>query len=745
MKKKQFFIRTWCVVLLLLGCNISYAASFGPLGDFFKIAQNDESVKMLSSVFGKVGGVLGTEQALLGNMFKIFNEAMMALATIIIIYTTVVSIVNTAHQGQFLGKSFDSMWMPLRTIAGYALIIPTASGYSMIQIFMMWVVLQGVGAADTVWNTVIDYFNKGNTAVIVPITSTGGNVQIQAQNILYSTLCFQRAVYQSYAKPEDYNGSNVGPTPVTQGVLKGYSFKTNTTPQVDCGTILWPDPSRTNFIANPNLSDEANSENSDIFHRKLVAMNSGFTRMVADLNTAAINYTIAQEEEHKLPEDINPIYATVKYFNDQMNDITEQYATRPSTTENMWDYAKNDGWVFAGSYFHYIASLNNSVGGFSEMKKVKYTDGSGGDYKTAKHQNFVNYLFSNSIQISATKNQANESGFMSADSSSRFHGLFLVATKWIVPVFNWMLTGKYTTNFPGSSYMANKKYNPIIRIQILGNRIVQVIETLWTELILMSFTFVLLTAVPFVGGAFANIFNFIKSYILTPIMWIFFLMLATGLSMAVYIPLIPYIIFTFTVIGWLIAVAETMLAAPMVALGLTHPTSGSHEIFGRAEPALMMLANVFIRPTLMLFGLFSAMILSYVAVEFVNMGFMSVVNSVASGFSSGATKGASSVLNANNIDPLELCMFLVVYVSLIIAILNRCFSLIHIFPDRILKWIGYQSQFGEYAGSEKEVESGFKSAAPSAERGMRGVGDRLESKVSKKSQPAGKGRGVGGR
>lgn len=72
----------------------------------------------------------------MGSMFGVFNSAVLALGGIIIMYTLMVSTMNTAHEGQMLGQKWSSIWIPLRSTFGLALLIPKASGYCMMQVFL---------------------------------------------------------------------------------------------------------------------------------------------------------------------------------------------------------------------------------------------------------------------------------------------------------------------------------------------------------------------------------------------------------------------------------------------------------------------------------------------------------------------------------------------------------------------------------------------------------------------------------
>src|SRR3990167_2103914 len=125
--------------------------------------------------------------------------------------------------------------------------------------------------------------------------------------------------------------------------------------------------------------------------------------------------------------------------------------------------------------------------------------------------------------------------------------------------------------------------------------------------------------------------TFLYLVLAPPLLGFLGLLIAYGALLGVYIPLIPYVIFTFGVIGWMTSVIEAMVAGPLVALGILSP-SGQHELLGKAEPALMLIFNIFLRPELMVFGLIFAMLLASVLVSLVNDTFWNASNSLNVGY-----------------------------------------------------------------------------------------------------------------
>src|SRR5688572_20342112 len=120
----------------------------------FQLADNDQSILFLGQIFGNVGaGLSGTGPTLLANMFKTFNTILLVVGVIFVVYTTVMGVIATAHEGEFMGKKWNSIWIPLRMIMGIVALVPTKSGYCAIQVVIIWLVVQGIGAADMVWKT----------------------------------------------------------------------------------------------------------------------------------------------------------------------------------------------------------------------------------------------------------------------------------------------------------------------------------------------------------------------------------------------------------------------------------------------------------------------------------------------------------------------------------------------------------------------------------------------------------------
>ena len=237
--------------------------------------------------------------------------------------------------------------------------------------------------------------------------------------------------------------------------------------------------------------------------------------------------------------------------------------------------------------------------------------------------------------------------------------------------------------------------DPIITLANAGQGIMIATEAIW-----IAFTVVLLIlAIPSgIMSAYSPGELMLTTFLLTvfPIiigiigmLWVF------GSLLAVYIPLVPFMIFGVTVISWFISVVEAIVAAPIVALGLIAP---SQEELGTVKPALGMLTSIFLKPMLMVIGLLFAGKVFKILLVFVTVGF----------------KNTTKILN--NPSMFSWICILGVYFGFIIALLNKSYSLIYHLPDKVLNWIGVSGEATDAGAVEKAKAS--HDQATSAVKGM---------------------------
>ena len=183
-------------LLLLLGWLIGTEACAG----IFEVAPTDQSKIYLGMIFGgSVGSIQlsGDTNTTLSLMFERFNYIILTVGLLVISYIAVSSTINTAREGQALGQKM-SLWVPARACLGTLLMVPsTTSGYSVVQITVLWVVLNGIGAANSVWSVILNQMTR-QVGIVASTTATfsteapkisGNGLSALVQSVMYSSTC----------------------------------------------------------------------------------------------------------------------------------------------------------------------------------------------------------------------------------------------------------------------------------------------------------------------------------------------------------------------------------------------------------------------------------------------------------------------------------------------------------------------------------------------------------------------------
>lgn len=801
-----------------------------PVGFSFTPPPTDLSVAYLSDIFGVVGGVLhGTGSQLLGTMFGVFNAAILTIGGVVIAYTLFVSTLNTAHEGKVMGGKWSNIWLPIRTVIGVGAMLPNVSGYSFIQIFLMWLVLQGIGAADSIWYSALNYLQRGGILVqhVQSLSQMGGagagtgNIQLisSATGILRSQICMytlrngllnlkppQDSQTQMPTVP-DFTSSLVvagardtgdvvppcypndgrpqcGGKADTTGVMyfPGDISYAGTSLKGVCGKITWK-------FATDTQTGAINYANLAGFDSRSMAVQ----QMVAELQPVA--YTLAnmilptgQNQTGKTPVITDYPSGTLTMaatdyltlMKPYLNQAGQQLANNVRDTLTQ---AALRGWILAGSYYFTLSRLNQMVTvneSFSDSPGTylpKYDATPFGINpsvrKALTDPNFEkNLLTFNSSEMSSA--QKAQSGVPSIPQTptgpqpstppwwQQYGGKGvsdIQDASWLgfmgrrIPTAEtgWWITNDII-NFLPNQFNAvvdslvnlvtaqQNNIDPMLTVSSLGYAILHAIETIWLTGLLAVMLTGLLAACsatnPFGFSLISGLLWFVP--LLTAFL---FAMWVAGAVMAFYIPLIPTIIFLFTTLGWFFAVIEAMIAGPLVALGMISP-EGDHEIFGHAKAAIMLTLNIFIRPTLIIFGFITACIMVNVALWLWNLAFATTLSQdlvQKSIFSPGTTYIVS------------LFAMIFIYMTVVLSIVNRCFALIHEIPTHVLSWIGHQGRGHGEAEAAHGVESGvgqkFAGAAGASKLG--GMGGDIQKAAEarhekRKKDQAAKGIKVGG-
>jgi hypothetical protein len=216
-----------------------------------------------------------------------------------------------------------------------------------------------------------------------------------------------------------------------------------------------------------------------------------------------------------------------------------------------------------------------------------------------------------------------------------------------------------------------------------------------------SFLMLVATALYKVDLFFLQYFASVGDVLVTPIY-------VSGLMLGVYLPFVPQLIFIFTVMGWMISIVEALVAAPLVAIGVTHP-DGS-DMLGKADQATMLLFGVFIRPAAVIIGFIIATELSYAAITLFNIGYGHMLSHYLTLM--------DYIIGFPIVQYMCISLMVLLYSYAVIAIWNQTLAITYIIPDQILKWIGGGG--GDLSSTKqfmKQIHDSTKGAAGKSKAG----------------------------
>lgn len=191
-----------------------------------------------------------------------------------------------------------------------------------------------------------------------------------------------------------------------------------------------------------------------------------------------------------------------------------------------------------------------------------------------------------------------------------------------------------------------------------------------------------------------------------------------GVQFALVIPFMPYIMFWAGQIAWVIGVIEALVAAPIVMLAFAHP--GGNDYVGHAAPAVRFLIGIIFRPVLMVIGLITGILLTYVLINYSAQGFHIIADSIFSSLPVGNVMlmGALS------------CLLLFTYASFLVMAFTKCFSPIYVIPEKVVQWINGHA---ERAG-EQEAQQFGSNVQQTAQSGAQAGGQALQQGAQAQQQ-----------
>lgn len=699
---------------------------------------NDQSVDILRQIFGPVIDRLVTgadasnvdaSSNILSTVLSIFNQGSFIVLSLIISYTLLMGVANTANDGEALGKNWSTVWTPVRLVSFSGMLLPTTSGYSFIQFLVLMIALWGAGFANWAYRGGVAIGLVAPNSVVGGIYKSGEFYGIRdfASNYLSVAYC-KRVANSVYAG----NGSAPDVTPVkVSDDISGVSYAYRDINQATalaggasfCGTVS------INRYKASTSTDKA-TQILENLHAAMQKTKFDVTeQLMNDIDTWVNSWPDTLSSSSWSSVDSQRFNEIVSNAENQIIDSAANTAqgqsTELSTEMDKYVSALTDkGWITASGWFQKIGKvremLSQVIGSPVGTVQLPTYTGLPNDQRTAQLVNVVTTI-TDKIRTASDKKLtpgAATTGIQSMgalvptnpdniDITSLQNAIDSATSRTMAGVTNTVVNTLVESddNHQGSSLLcgsAGQMGGSLNRMKCVGDYLTLVYDSIYISdksIKLQAAAVRLVASLASSGKVLGTgleadkpasaLWDFIMEVVSPILSGIMAQIFPLAVMLSVILPAAPNMIFIVVVVGWFLAVLQSIIAVTLWAL--IHATPERSFIGGQTQGYLLLL-SLFVRPVLAIIGLFASFLLADPIIGFITSSFFSVYNSVSASTSVGAITQFSQFI-----------WWMYAYAGLLVPVLYMIFGLPQILPDHVLKWINIGiSDLGETHAANKQ-------------------------------------------
>ncbi|PKU21987.1 DotA/TraY family protein [Telmatospirillum siberiense] len=686
------------IIVLAPGLALADTSSSTMLQDIETAATSTPLKTWLEMIYGQLAG--GTATTALGTAMGYFNAGVMGIASLYVFYNMTASVAQSAHEGEILGKRWSTLWAPIRLLSGSVGLMPVGGGFTIVQSLMLHAALIGSGFGDVLWSKSVDVMINDEIPLATPQLDAPYSL---AKGLLDSYICVYTlnyiAQYEQTGVTLPYESSSSQSGTITNSMNKSWFSGSMTPVQV----ITWQPSSSSGFdnstcgsVSTAWAVSYTADGTSDVTSGILAAHATALNTLMTSMNSLAQQIVVASypatSSTQSLPDPKsstvkNAVQAYADKVNTSVQSAVSSASGQTTARQTLLEAAiQRGGWVEAGAWYMFMVRLNEQLlKATSFLPKTSaptyvgaegwLTSGTVKSIQTAADNwwAMASLRGASDVYHNPLKTTSSGGGLTGVTAGSRIRSNI---DDVIGETTSGGMDGLLKYFDPSGDDNARK--DPIQFLIGLG----ETLKDVGLGMIAakagalaggMAFGPEALAAVTMFDSAFGPLLNGIAM-----------LLLASGATLSYVFPMQPYIIFTIAAFGYLVLVAEAILAAPLWAFA--HLRMEGEGLAGEhgGKGYLLMLSLLF-RPALMILGMLLGMAMITVGAQIVHDTFTAAMR--------GAFGGGHAVIG--------ILAMVIMMVVLVVVLAERCFQLIHIIPDRVLAIVSGGNGLGDEHHSER--------------------------------------------
>jgi conjugal transfer/type IV secretion protein DotA/TraY len=697
----------------------------------------DQSVAIFNKIFGEgwdelsTGGIISVEPTIIMSILGMLNSVVMMGTSIIITYMLLIGVMGTANDGQPLGRTYSTLYTPLRMAFSVALLAPIpGAGISMLQAMLLAMTYFGFGAANHITYVATEYINNNHGSVYA-IKSPNAYGKEMKRAILEG---FMVQHFQTDDLSTAINsGSAVSIMFERQSMLSGRSSIHSNRKEPGAWVIRFNKSSADVF--KPINADDlgmirigCEDKNSATCQGKI----NGVVDAINDLQVVARRlYRDNIFDSHSFTIADSALQNSARTLREDFNSReTPAYKQKVQLITNA---ISDGGWITLGQYSWVIAQVSEeATKEFAlnlEVKRPNFTKiyhAVNDPILEGKLERVEKAISDHALSPSQIAERANRatvytqwdengnpivSGAGTADvefptALTRTEIAHLADSNSGSLIDTLMnKAGRYIA-FTVLDTVVGNEHDPVTSLANTGHAMIltgEAMAALGTTIDVTGKGIANATgevaggfwgtvANGLTGGTSSAALGFLQGFLAAIVSKIFMmfasggiLMIASGAGLAFYLPLVPFIMYTLAVIGVFILILESLTAAPLWASAIAMP-HGEGMLGDHGKQGFMLFAGVVFRPPLLVTGFFISWLL------------MSAVGSwVLSGFKVAFT----GITNNHSVGIVTILSIIFITSIVMITVSHKIFGLITWLPNNVMRWMGQQMHdLGENRESE---------------------------------------------
>jgi len=661
---------------------------------------NDLSRQALVMIFGDVvlNPFAPSTPTLIGSLFALINGFLSVLALFWFLAITMRTIVKSGHQGQVFNGGRSAVY-PIMTFAGFITLLPTASGWSLAQLVMLWATsVMGVGGANLLTDKAVDMMSSGYSMVTQP---TAPVTRSSARGIFEMNLCkyaINRELQSLYA-----DGEANTPLMTTKGGNGQYDTGNGS---AVCGSAKTPNTGRTGTW---NLLFDSDADTNGVITAQRQALDTMQSSMDQAARSFVDTYLSKRDQDVGSFQDAETqIQNAAAEYENTVNQALTKIDFKDTLQSQLSSQIKSSGWVALGSWYHTFATANSKTNDVASSTPVVTGMSHVGEHGTSDLYNQVFAAYRAQVQNSTytaplgTQTAKDDGAAVTAeDPNSVFVSFFKNPMQ--------MITSGIATLKVGTDANFSNQVNPLIKMQAIGDYTLVATETSMAVYALAVGA--ASAASNSVLGTLGQVFGINGGEVakdvlgaLAPIFFfVMFALMAIGFSLAVFLPAVPFLFWMTGVFNWIVSVLVGCAAGPMWAA--TH--LGAEEDKGsRSAYGYIFLIDMMLRPALMVLGFFFAAVAVMAGGTILNLLFASAL----------ANANADSIVGL-----FKMIGWLMIYARIATFGVTRIFGLQASLADYVISFLGGREGANVMGGMVDNMKGMFGAAGGGAQRmpGMR--------------------------